>query len=123
MGAATTSLTLSAPKLNLFDNMKTFVNLTPHTVRLNDGTEYPASGVVARVATSFSTFDADGVARVVYGEPEGLPAPQEGVLYIVSAMVLAAVAGTRSDLVAPATGHPDTVRVEGRIQSVPGFVR
>ncbi len=100
-----------------------FVNLTPHAVRLNDGTEFPPSGVVARVSSSFSSFDEDGVASVVYGEAEGLPDPQEGVLYIVSAMVLSAMAGRRSDLVAPATGHPDTVRVEGRIQSVPGFVR
>lgn len=103
--------------------MKNFINLTPHAVRLNSGTEFPPSGTVARVAASFSSFDEDGVARVVYGEPQGLPDPKEGVLYIVSAMVLSAMAGRRDDLVAPATGHPDTVRVEGRIQSVPGFVR
>ena len=39
-----------------------------------------------------------------------------------SAMVLAAC-NDRSDLVAPATGHPDAVRSEkGHIVSVPGFV-
>lgn len=101
----------------------TFINLTPHAVRLNDGTEFPPSGTVARVAASFSPFDGDGVATVVYGQPEGLPDPKEGTLYIVSAMVLSAMAGRRSDLVAPATGHPDTIRVNGQIQSVPGFVR
>jgi hypothetical protein len=37
-------------------------------------------------------------------------------------MVLAA--SNRDDLVAPATGHPDTIRNEkGQIISVPGFVQ
>lgn len=75
------------------------------------------------MAASFSSFDEDGVCRVIYGDPQGIPAPQSGTFYIVSAMVLAAMAGQRDDLVAPATGHPDTVRSEGRIVSVPGFVR
>lgn len=95
-------------------------NFTPHTISLNDGTSFPSEGL-ARVANSFTDFDADGVCRVEYGEVEGLPEPEDGVLLIVSAMVLAA--SDRSDLVAPATGHPECVRNEGRIVSVPGFVR
>ena len=48
--------------------------------------------------------------------------------YIVSAMVLAANNSKprhkrRGDLVAPATGHPDCIRENGFIVSVPGFVR
>jgi hypothetical protein len=34
-----------------------------------------------------------------------------------------AAAARRSDLVSPATGHPDCVRENGQIKSVPGFVR
>ena len=52
----------------------------------------------------------------------GRPPQEDGVLVIVSALVMQA--SDRTDLVAPATGHPDCVRDEaGRIKSVPGFVR
>lgn len=102
--------------------MKTFINLTPHAVRLNNGTEFPASGTIARVTSSFTAFDEDGVAKVVFGEVQNLPEPAENTLYIVSALVLSA--SKRADLVAPATGHPEAVRNEkGQIVSVPGFVR
>lgn len=99
----------------------TFKNYTPHAIKLNDGTEYQSMGV-ARVSNTFTDFDADGVCQVVYGDVTGLPEPQDGVLYIVSAMVKSA--SNRTDLVAPATGHPDCVRNDkGFIVSVPGFVR
>lgn len=102
--------------------MKTFINLTPHAVRLNNGTEFPASGTIARVTSSFTAFDEDGVAKVVFGEVQNLPEPAKDTFYIVSAMVLSA--SKRADLVAPATGHPEAVRNErGQIVSVPGFVR
>lgn len=100
---------------------KKFVNCTPHAIMLNDGTTFPPSGNVARVSSSFTDFDADGVCTVQYGDLTGVPEPQDGVLYIVSAMVLAA--SKRTDLVAPATGHPGCVRENGFIKSVPGFVR
>jgi hypothetical protein len=100
-----------------------FINLTPHTIVLNDGREFPSQGI-ARVAASFSSFDEDGVCAQEFGQVTGLPEPQDGVLYIVSAMVLSAgKAQGRTDLVAPATGHPDCVRENGFIKSVPGFVR
>lgn len=98
-----------------------FVNLTPHTINLNGGAAYPSDGV-CRVSATHSEFDANGVCSVTYGEVEGLPAPQDGVLYIVSAMVAEAVPN-RHDLVVPATGHPECIRENGRIVSVPGFVR
>lgn len=63
------------------------------------------------------------VYTVSYGEISGLPEPEDGVAYIVSALLLAATkeAG-RKDCVAPASGHPDVLRNEkGHI--VPGFVR
>lgn len=33
-----------------------FINLTPHTITLNNGTEYHPSGKVARVENQFSNF-------------------------------------------------------------------
>lgn len=104
-----------------------FINLTPHDIKLNDGTIYPASGKVARVENTFSNFCC-GISKVFYGEIENLPEPENGTYYIVSAMVLAAnndksVWRRRGDLVAPATGHPDCKRENGFIVSVPGFVK
>lgn len=63
---------------------------------------------------------ACGISKVFYGE--NLPEPEDGVYYIVSAMVLAANNSKprcRGDLVA--TGHPECKRENGFI--VPGFVR
>lgn len=99
-----------------------FVNLTPHTITLNDGTSFPSAGI-ARVSASFSDFDDNGICRQKFGDITGLPDPKDGVRYIVSALVLsAAKAQGRTDVVAPATGHPDCVRKDGFIVSVPGFV-
>lgn len=101
----------------------TFKNYTPHPIFLNSGLSYASEGV-ARVSNSFTEFDHDGICTVNYGAITGLPKPQEGVLYIVSALVLsAAKAAGRTDCVAPATGHPDCIRENGFIKSVPGFVR
>ena len=99
-----------------------YINCTPHSIVLNDGRTFDPSGSVARVSSSFTNVVND-VCSVVYGEVEGLPAPKEGTMYIVSAMVLSANS-TRTDLVAPASGHPDTIRNEkGHIVSVPCFVK
>lgn len=111
-----------------FDVIPTeFINLTPHNIVLNDGTIYPATGKIARVANSFTNF-CNGIAKVFYGDIENLPEPKRGTMYIVSAMVLGAENAKprccrRKDLVAPATGHPDCRRENGFIVSVPGFVR
>lgn len=103
--------------------MPKFVNLTPHTIVLNDGTSYPSVGV-ARVSNNFSDFDDDNICSVSYGDIIGLPEPKDNTYYIVSALVLnAAKAVGRTDVVAPATGHPDAIRKDGFIVSVPGFVR
>ena len=100
------------------------INLTPHAISLNDGTTFPPSGRVARVAADLQQVgEIDGIPvyRQVFGDVEGLPAEIPGTMYIVSGMVLAAV--DRSDCVAPATGSRETVRDEaGHIVSVPGFV-
>jgi hypothetical protein len=76
------------------------------------------------VAASLQEVETVGevkLFRQTFGEVEGLPEEIPGTMYIVSAMVLAAV--DRSDCVAPATGSRETVRNEaGQIVSVPGFV-
>lgn len=103
--------------------MTTFVNLTPHKIVLNNGTSYDSVGV-ARVSNNFSNFDTNGVCDVCYGDIIGLPDTKDDTYYIVSALVLAAAkAAGRTDCVAPATGHPDCIRKDGFIVSVPGFVR
>ena len=100
-----------------------FKNLTPHSITLNDGTVFESEGL-ARVGASFSDFE-NGICSQVFGEVTGLPAPEDGVMLIVSAMVLSAAQKQgRTDVVAPATGHPACRRNEaGHIVSVPGFVR
>lgn len=103
--------------------MKKFINCTPHDVVLNNGTVYKASGIIARCVAKYSQFDEDGIASVSYGEVTNLPEPSDGVLYIVSALVLDAMKGIRTDLVAPATGHHAAIRDKGNPVSVPGFVR
>ena len=96
-----------------------FVNLTPHKIdyQFADRTriEFPSEGV-ARVDTIVgepTTIDYNGKEMIVtspimYGEVQGLPEPEEGVIYIVSQIVLTqpSVAG-RTDVVAPATGPKD----------------
>ena len=71
-------------------------NLTPHAIHvLGEDSQVvltlPASGVVARAATSRScvgAVDVDGVAVPVnatsFGDVTGLPDPQPGVAFVVS---------------------------------------
>lgn len=101
-----------------------YINLTPHAIRLNDGREFQPSGVIARVSAGFSAI-VDDVCEQTFGEVSGLPETQSNdVRYIVSGMVLSALAGVRDDVVAPATGHPACQRNDkGHILSVPCFVR
>ncbi len=103
--------------------MKTFKNFTPHAVALNNGTIFQSEGI-ARVSASFSSIE-NLLCSQVFGDVTGLPEPQEYVIFIVSGLVLsAAKEAGRTDCVAPATGHPETLRNEaGHIVSVPCFVR
>lgn len=110
---------------NKSKNSVVFINCTPHAIKTNDGRVFEPSGSIARVSQSISEFDANGIATQTFGSVECLPEPQDGVVYIVSAMVLSrAQAEGRTDVVAPATGHKECKRDEnGRIVSVPGFLR
>jgi hypothetical protein len=103
--------------------MTTFKNFTPHPIALNSGTVFQSEGI-ARVSASFSE-PVNGICEQVFGAITGLPDSEENTLFIVSGIVLsAAVLAGRTDCVAPATGHPLTVRNEaGHIVSVPCFVK
>ena len=119
-------MTTNSNNNNMEKSVK-FINCTPHEVVLNDGTTFAPSGVCPRISSGYTEPDENGIATPTFGAVEGLPAPQEGTLYIVSGMVLSAVKD-RDDLVAPATSHPKSVRFsdgphKGQVQSVFCFVR
>lgn len=107
------------------------INMTPHIIRLNDGTEYLPSGEVARVTTShelvYNIRRKPDMFKVTFGMIKGLPSiPEEDTWYIVSSLVAIASKNeefyTWYNLISPATSHPDCVRKDGQVWSVPGFV-
>lgn len=80
-------------------------NLTPHAVRIQTSAgvvEVPASGTIARVGTKripMPEVEGIPVVKTEFGEVEGLPAPEAGTIFIVSALVLSRV--SRGDVFAP----------------------
>ena len=102
------------------------VNLTPHPIVITNGPTFPPSGTVARVSVQqVDAGDINGipVKAQTFGDIIDLPAPADDTVFIVSAIVLSAAKEIgRTDVVAPDTTN--AVRDdEGRIISVPGFVR
>jgi hypothetical protein len=91
------------------------VNLTPHTLNIVSGTgavSVPSSGVARCAQVSAPAGEVDGVplVSVNYGEVQGLPEPSDGVVFVVSALVRAAVPHRRDvaspgDLVRDASGN------------------
>ena len=91
------------------------INLTPHTINLvaEDGTQLLSleSQGVARVASTTEVvgyLQVGGVAvpqtHTTFGEVEGLPDPTSGVGYVVSNMIISALAQQgirRNDLFTP----------------------
>lgn len=80
--------------------MTTLINLTPHPITIVGLQPIPPSGQIARVSTlptqAVGTMDtAFGQIQIhaqrVYGQVVGLPDPQDGTAFIVSAMVADAV--------------------------------
>jgi hypothetical protein len=80
------------------------INLTSHTINeVTTGTAIPPSGRVARVKTSTvktNEFLGMPIFETTFGSVEGLPEPEEGVMYIVSALVMTACPD-RLDLLSP----------------------
>lgn len=122
--------------------MTTFINLTPHALRLrtdatNMSPEPLDSDIVVQPRTNGegkpnparvsatpggANGNADGISlfgRTVYGQVEGLPVPEADTIYIVSGMVAGRVTD-RDDVYCPGTGPKDnTVRTaEGQIYAV-----
>lgn len=104
-------------------------NLTPHPVVLRDagGTDHTLPSVgVARVTSTPGILRELGLPVPVadaddFGEVTGLPDPEPGVFFLVSAMVGSAIKGRgREDVLVPGTGPSDSaVRDEkGRIIAV-----
>ena len=115
-----------------------FINCTPHPLTITGIGTIDPSGIIARVGTVREHLEhinwvRVGV-RVVFqdlGDVTSLPDPVPGSIYIVSAMVLAALKDEMTqgiseragiDVFAPDTG-PDAVRdAKGQIVSVLGLV-
>ncbi|NNV07148.1 hypothetical protein ETC03_12230 [Geobacillus sp. MMMUD3] len=110
-----------------------FVNLTPHVLNIvrDDGSialSVPPSGTVARVTTQQTVvcqLAGVDVVRTVFGDVVGLPDPQDGVVYVVSTLVLQALSASgvdRSDVVAPDTSPASVVRDDtGHVVGVKRF--
>ena len=106
------------------------VNLTPHSITIafaGQKVTIPPSGTVARVEmeqVERGIRVIDGLHVPVHANvPKaviGLPEPQSGVGYLVSAVVLAAVS-ERDDVFAPDTTNAAR-NEQGHIVSVPGLV-
>lgn len=86
---------------------QTVINLTPHEITVvRDGVTrtLPASGHVARVTTTYRDLQRSvlgaPVKTTTHGAVEGLPDAQEGVTFVVSGLVRAALTG-RPDVVSP----------------------
>ena len=83
----------------------------------------PSSGVsrAACVETPVGQIDGVPVFRMAFGEPENVPDPEEGVMYVVSSITAQACreAGrTTSDLLLPARTVRDS---EGRVIGCTAF--
>lgn len=94
------------------------VNLTPHTINvLGDNPQnFPPSGTVARCAVTrqqVGTVDGVPLNRTVYGDVTGLPAPQPGTYYIVSALVAQAVPDRTDVLITDDAVRDDQGRIVG----------
>jgi hypothetical protein len=89
--------------------MVRFINLTPHVITIVGGNEdskiisIPPSGEIARVSIENQlVFNLEGIEiyRAQYGQVEGLPAPEENTVFIVSTLVRARVP-ERLDVASP----------------------
>jgi hypothetical protein len=104
------------------------INLTPHPIVLDiEGKKitFPISENIARVEqTTISTGKMIGGAEVSqskFGQVV-MPEPIDGTTFIVSSMVLSALNGTRSDVVAPKTDNTAIRNELGHIVAVKGWL-
>lgn len=97
-----------------------FVNMTPHEININ-GLTFPASGKIARVTQANVLVGYHEVVELMqacYGKVVDLPDPVDGVVYIVSGKVRAALP-ERYDLASPG----DQIRdADGKIIGVKNLI-
>lgn len=109
-------------------NGVTLVNLTPHDVNYyvdgNQAFTVPNSGLPAirlpEENVNVHTKYGMEFTSKVYTEAQNLPNKQDGVLYIVSKMVLDAV--NRNDFIAPDTGDGAVRDVDGTVTGRKGNI-
>ena len=107
-----------------------FVNATPHDVNVYDASKNPvkvigiSKEVQAQVKASrklIGVFGGAEIYEIEYGQPSPLPAPQEGVFYIVSSLYAAALRAAgdkRPDILTPG----DSIRSDtGQVIGCVGF--
>lgn len=93
------------------------INLTPHIINLEvNGVMTPIAPTglarCAETTTEVGTVFGVRFVKKSFGTVTGLPEPEKGTIYVVSAVVLNALNGSRDDVFIPA----DAVRDEaGRI--------
>lgn len=83
------------------------INLTPHIVTIcrEDGTliqEFESQGLTRLTQKTIIIGEVNGIpiTKTEFGEVEGLPKQKEGIMYIVSRLILTACTD-RSDLLVP----------------------
>lgn len=90
------------------ENLVNLVNLTPHPVVLRPegggSVTIAPSGAVCRAREEREFVGHVSIAgvgvpvyRIAYGAPEGLPAPEPGTIYVVSALAAQAIRAHRPD--------------------------
>lgn len=100
------------------------VNLTPHALNFLDAENrvvltVPSSGVAraAQRRESIGAIDADGVTlpvtRSVFGAVDGLPAPEAGTIYVVSAITAQAVPEREDVLIVDDSARDENGRIIG----------
>ena len=84
--------------------MTTIVNLTPHALNLfrenGEQVVIESTGLARCTVTTRQVGTCNGIRvnESQFGEVTGLPEPQADTVYVVSAMVLTALHGTRPDV-------------------------
>jgi len=105
------------------------INLTPHAIVVRTDAQeviFPTSETVARVQQTTVSLGKTIAGFPVYMSSFGqveMPEPVEGTVFIVSAMVLSALADTRSDVVAPRTDNTAIRNDAGHIIAVTGWLQ
>lgn len=107
--------------------VRKILNYTPHVVTLYRGERvihsYPSLGCARVVTKEEKSAHILGIPikQITERRVEGLPAPEEGTVYIVSSIVACCLDGVRNDLLVPDT-YASSVKVDDVIVGTTRFV-